>query len=207
VHRRGGTDSLLVRLADLGHSHRRASPVGRHATGLGRGHADAERSDLGREHRGETGSGPRSTRPNLPEYAGRLFDRYQSHPEVQRLATWYRLERADNTDPIEAIVASNAANVKAIAPAQVARQAHAVTSSLRRASSRMHATAPSATVASPAPPSVARGPNAVVSGAPSAVPSGDAVSSAALRAASIAARCCGGDFACISVTESATNGP
>lgn len=55
---------------------------------------------------------------NLPEYAGRLFDRYQSHPEVQRLATWYRLERADNTDPIEAVVASNAAKVKAIAEAQ-----------------------------------------------------------------------------------------
>jgi AcrR family transcriptional regulator len=55
---------------------------------------------------------------NLPEYAGRLFDRYQRHPEVQRLATWYRLERADNTDPIEAIVASNAAKVKAIAEAQ-----------------------------------------------------------------------------------------
>src|SRR5205807_8384320 len=29
---------------------------------------------------------------DLPEYAGRLFDRYQRHPEVQRLATWYRLE-------------------------------------------------------------------------------------------------------------------
>jgi AcrR family transcriptional regulator len=55
---------------------------------------------------------------NLPEYAGRLFDRYQSHPQVQRLATWYRLERADSTDPIEAIVASNAAKVKAIAEAQ-----------------------------------------------------------------------------------------
>ena len=43
---------------------------------------------------------------NLPEYAGRLFDRYQKHPEVQRLATWYRLERADGADPIEAIVLS-----------------------------------------------------------------------------------------------------
>src|ERR1700732_2755467 len=52
---------------------------------------------------------------NLPEYAGRLFDRYQRHPEVQRLATWYRLERADGDDPIEAIVASNTAKVKAIA--------------------------------------------------------------------------------------------
>lgn len=55
---------------------------------------------------------------NLPEYAGRLFDRYQSHPEVQRLATWYRLERAHTTDPIQAIVSSNAAKVKAIADAQ-----------------------------------------------------------------------------------------
>ena len=55
---------------------------------------------------------------DLPEYAGRLFDRYQSHPEIQRLATWYRLERDDGDDPIEAIVASNAAKVKAIAEAQ-----------------------------------------------------------------------------------------
>ena len=55
---------------------------------------------------------------NLPEYAGRLFDRYERHPEIQRLATWYRLERADGNDPIEAIVASNAAKVKAIADAQ-----------------------------------------------------------------------------------------
>jgi AcrR family transcriptional regulator len=55
---------------------------------------------------------------NLPEYAGKLFDRYQRHPEIQRLATWYRLERADSNDPIEAIVASNAAKVKAIADAR-----------------------------------------------------------------------------------------
>ena len=55
---------------------------------------------------------------DLPEYAGRLFDRYQRHPEVQRLATWYRLERADGKDPIDAIVASNAAKVTAIAEAQ-----------------------------------------------------------------------------------------
>jgi AcrR family transcriptional regulator len=55
---------------------------------------------------------------NLPEYGGRLFDRYQNHPEVQRLATWYRLERADGTDPIQAIVASNSDKVKAIDEAQ-----------------------------------------------------------------------------------------
>jgi AcrR family transcriptional regulator len=55
---------------------------------------------------------------DLPEYAGRLFDRYEQHPEIQRLATWYRLERADGDPPIEAIVGSNAAKVKAIAEAQ-----------------------------------------------------------------------------------------
>lgn len=57
---------------------------------------------------------------DLPEYAGRLFDRYQQHPEIQRLATWYRLERSDRDRPIGAIVASNAAKVKAIAEAQQA---------------------------------------------------------------------------------------
>jgi AcrR family transcriptional regulator len=55
---------------------------------------------------------------DLPGYAGRLFDRYQKHPEIQRLATWYRLERVVGDDPIEAIVASNATKVKAIAEAQ-----------------------------------------------------------------------------------------
>jgi AcrR family transcriptional regulator len=55
---------------------------------------------------------------DLPGYAGRLFDRYQRHPEIQRLATWYRLERAEGNDLIEAIVASNATKVKAIAEAQ-----------------------------------------------------------------------------------------
>lgn len=55
---------------------------------------------------------------DLPEYAGRLFDCYQKYPEVQRLATWHRLERSDSADPIEAIVASNAGKVKAIADAQ-----------------------------------------------------------------------------------------
>src|ERR1700709_1472007 len=31
---------------------------------------------------------------DLAGYAGRLFDGYEAHPEIQRLATWYRLERA-----------------------------------------------------------------------------------------------------------------
>ncbi|MFD3430458.1 TetR/AcrR family transcriptional regulator [Nocardia fluminea] len=35
------------------------------------------------------------TADDLPEYAGRLFDYCQAHPDVIRLATWHRLERGD----------------------------------------------------------------------------------------------------------------
>ncbi|MGC4937324.1 TetR family transcriptional regulator [Kribbella sp. DT2] len=55
---------------------------------------------------------------DLPEYAGRLFDGYEQHPEIQRLATWYRLERAGTTDPLDAIVESNRHKTEAIAQAQ-----------------------------------------------------------------------------------------
>jgi AcrR family transcriptional regulator len=55
---------------------------------------------------------------DLPAYAGQLFESYQKHPEIQRLATWYRLERAEDGDLIAAIVASNATMVKAISDAQ-----------------------------------------------------------------------------------------
>ncbi|MDT5362823.1 MAG: hypothetical protein QOC69_4585 [Mycobacterium sp.] len=55
---------------------------------------------------------------DLPEYAGRLFDGYVARPQVQRLATWYRLERAGTQDPIDIIVESNAAKVEAIEKAQ-----------------------------------------------------------------------------------------
>ncbi|MFB7873939.1 TetR family transcriptional regulator [Nocardia sp. NPDC056064] len=35
------------------------------------------------------------TPDDLPGYAGRIFDYCTEHPEVIRLATWHRLERAD----------------------------------------------------------------------------------------------------------------
>jgi AcrR family transcriptional regulator len=57
---------------------------------------------------------------DLPEYAGRLFDRYERDPQVPRLATWYRLERAGTQAPLEAIVKSNRDKVDAIARAQQA---------------------------------------------------------------------------------------
>jgi AcrR family transcriptional regulator len=56
---------------------------------------------------------------NLPEYAGRLHDSYRAQPWVQRLATWYRLERGRDS-ALEGIRRSNAAKVEAIAQAQAA---------------------------------------------------------------------------------------
>ena len=55
---------------------------------------------------------------DLPEYAGKLFDGFEQYPEVQRLATWYRLERAGSDEPLELIMQSNAHKVEAIAKAQ-----------------------------------------------------------------------------------------
>ncbi|WP_405578072.1 TetR family transcriptional regulator [Streptomyces sp. NBC_01190] len=55
---------------------------------------------------------------DLPGYAGRLFDGYEDHPEVARLATWYRLERAERHDPIQSIVDSSREKIAAIDQAQ-----------------------------------------------------------------------------------------
>ncbi|MFK3981680.1 TetR family transcriptional regulator [Micromonospora sp. NPDC050397] len=55
---------------------------------------------------------------DLPGYAGRLFDGYEAHPEVARLATWYRLERAGSQAPLESIIASNRHKVERIEQAQ-----------------------------------------------------------------------------------------
>jgi AcrR family transcriptional regulator len=55
---------------------------------------------------------------DLTGYAARLFDNYEDHPHVPRLATWYRLERAGTQAPLETIVGSNRDKVEAIATAQ-----------------------------------------------------------------------------------------
>jgi AcrR family transcriptional regulator len=57
---------------------------------------------------------------DLPEYAGRLHDGYEDHPEILRIATWYRLERADTTSLLDVIVQSNRHKVAAIEAAQQA---------------------------------------------------------------------------------------
>ncbi|WP_031515892.1 TetR/AcrR family transcriptional regulator [Streptomyces sp. NRRL F-5123] len=55
---------------------------------------------------------------NLPEYAGRLHDSYVERPWVQRLATWYRLERAGSGVELPVVAESTRAKVRAIEEAQ-----------------------------------------------------------------------------------------
>ncbi|TYC03353.1 TetR/AcrR family transcriptional regulator [Micromonospora sp. WP24] len=55
---------------------------------------------------------------DLPEYAGRLFDRNQTHPQALRLLLWHSLERGGMVALPEAVAASNAEKAAAIAAAQ-----------------------------------------------------------------------------------------
>lgn len=55
---------------------------------------------------------------DLPEYAGRLFDRFAASPTMARLANWYRLERGGSVATIDIVVASTRDKVAAIAKAQ-----------------------------------------------------------------------------------------
>ncbi|GAA4685440.1 TetR family transcriptional regulator [Frondihabitans cladoniiphilus] len=57
---------------------------------------------------------------DLPEYAGRLFDGYRTYPEIQRIASWHRLERSTSTGLIAAITASMEHKVEALEQAQEA---------------------------------------------------------------------------------------
>ncbi|MCA1655302.1 MAG: TetR family transcriptional regulator [Pseudonocardiaceae bacterium] len=54
---------------------------------------------------------------NLPEYAGRLFDRFADDPRATRLADWYRLAGKD-VSPIDLVVASPRETVAVISKAQ-----------------------------------------------------------------------------------------
>ena len=64
------------------------------------------------------------TADDLAEYAGRLFDRYEAQPEVQRFVNWYRLEGA-STSGLHA--ASLASMVEKTAVIQRAQDAGTVT--------------------------------------------------------------------------------
>jgi AcrR family transcriptional regulator len=54
---------------------------------------------------------------NLPEYAGRLFDRFVENPVKERLAKWYRLE-GEAYAAVEVVVASTNDKLAAITKAQ-----------------------------------------------------------------------------------------
>jgi len=55
---------------------------------------------------------------DLAETAGRVYDDFERHPELTRLTSWYRLERAGSPEAIAEIAAANEAKVAAIAAAQ-----------------------------------------------------------------------------------------
>ncbi len=57
---------------------------------------------------------------DLPETAGRIFDDFEAHPELGRLTTWYRLERAGAEASMHELVAANEAKIAAIRDAQTA---------------------------------------------------------------------------------------
>jgi AcrR family transcriptional regulator len=54
---------------------------------------------------------------NLPEYAGRVFDYFEEHPDHLRLAIWYRLERPEGSR-LEAILAVNKSRLGDLEQAQ-----------------------------------------------------------------------------------------
>lgn len=57
---------------------------------------------------------------DLPGYAAQLFDGFEAHPEVARLATWYRLERSASRPPHALRAAAGKEKVARIAAAQKA---------------------------------------------------------------------------------------
>ncbi|MFJ6672598.1 TetR family transcriptional regulator [Actinosynnema sp. NPDC091369] len=74
---------------------------------------DAVMSDLAQDTLREAPIDP----ANLPEYAGRLFDRFTDDPVKERLAKWYRLEGAGYA-AVEVVVAGTRDKIAAIAKAQ-----------------------------------------------------------------------------------------
>ncbi|MEU4744382.1 TetR family transcriptional regulator [Actinosynnema sp. NPDC023658] len=74
---------------------------------------DAVLSELARDTLREAPIDP----ANLPEYAGRLFDRFTDNPVKERLAKWYRLE-GEGYAAVEVVVASTRDKLAAIAKAQ-----------------------------------------------------------------------------------------
>lgn len=60
------------------------------------------------------------TPEDLPEYVGKLFDRYEADPRVLRLAAWHQLERAASVGIPEVAERHNALKREALGAAQAA---------------------------------------------------------------------------------------
>jgi AcrR family transcriptional regulator len=58
------------------------------------------------------------TADNLPDYVGRLYDRYEDDPRLLRLAAWYQLERAATAGMPKAAQQANAKKHAALVAAQ-----------------------------------------------------------------------------------------
>lgn len=58
------------------------------------------------------------TAEDLPGYAVRLYDSYVEHPELLRLATWYRLERVSVGDLLASVEGHDEHKLRVIAEAQ-----------------------------------------------------------------------------------------
>ena len=54
---------------------------------------------------------------DLPQYAGRVFDYFEEHPDHLRLAVWYRLERPESAR-LEAVLAVNASRLSELEKAR-----------------------------------------------------------------------------------------
>ncbi len=54
---------------------------------------------------------------DLPAYAGMMFDHFETHPEMLRLLTWYRLERPDGPG-LAAVAQLNSTRVQRLAESQ-----------------------------------------------------------------------------------------
>ena len=55
---------------------------------------------------------------DLPDYAARLYDEHQAHPEVMRLTLWDLLERGGAGSQVPAVVQANQNKISAIQAAQ-----------------------------------------------------------------------------------------
>jgi AcrR family transcriptional regulator len=99
---------------------------------------------------------------DLPEFAGRMFDKFEDSPDTRRLTLWYHLERSVTTVPVPLIVESTQREVLVIRDAQARGvlpgkyDAAALLGLVRSIALTWHTQVPQLHLASPAPRAVKR---------------------------------------------------